>query len=704
MITETAKDLLRIRSLILNREYESALIAINSMNTSQLTENEKALLDLAFVNVNLSLGNIQKKTQLEFALSYFEKTNQHDHYAMAKYLCGWMYLEQGELLKAQEYFTESRVYFKRCNLDAEQARVLSRLAYISFKSGNLQTAIQQLTQSRQIYVEINDYKNELSILKNIHTLYYTHGKLKEAECVLKEIVGNDHFDLMPINISFNIALSKAHFGEFATAIIQMKSFKIKKVNDTRQAAIYYEYLGWIHLLAGEYQPALEALQQGLSISLEIAPKSDLVSQIKRRIADVYFGLRQYDKSKQFADEALQVSENLNERVEIAACWRVYGQLDAIAGKEESAREWFTKSIELFSMIESNYDLAVTRHVAATTGLYHNGERRAMLYLAREYFASEDVRHYVKKIDDEFQKSLQDSKPVKPPQNAPVVIAASAEMKKAVELAEIVSQADMTILLTGDTGTGKDLLAQYIHDCSGCKGPFVAVNIAGIPESMIEGELFGHRKGAFTGASHARAGLLEMAHNGTFYLNEVNSTPPAIQAKLLDVLERRKIRRLGENIWRDVSFRLISATNHELEELIRRNEFRADFYHRIKQVEIALPSLLERPDDIPALIRFFLTNTGMECDESQAQAIASRFESHLWSGNVRELKAEIEKLALLSGRNINKLFDSLPTDDEYQKEQLRSLLEKYNWNRSRVAQELGLTEGTIRHRIRKFKLL
>ncbi|MCP4570330.1 MAG: hypothetical protein GY841_22340, partial [FCB group bacterium] len=258
----------------------------------------------------------------------------------------------------------------------------------------------------------------------------------------------------------------------------------------RDKAIYYENLGWIHLLAGEYDQALDALKHGLEISMEIAPKSDLVSQIKRRMADAYFGLKDYTNARKLSAEAMKVSEHLNERVEIAACHRVDAQLEVVAGNDDTARSLFKRAINLFAMIESNYDLAVTRHIAATSGLYHNGERQALLYLARVYFVSEEVTHYVTKIDSALH-STKMPKAVKH-NNSQAFIAESPRMKKIVEMADMIAPSQMSILLTGDTGTGKDHLAKYIHDVSGMTGEFVSINISAIPNDMIEAELFGHR--------------------------------------------------------------------------------------------------------------------------------------------------------------------------------------------------------------------
>ncbi|MEZ5358291.1 MAG: sigma 54-interacting transcriptional regulator [Candidatus Zixiibacteriota bacterium] len=705
MSTSRTTKLKSIDKLLSSKSYEEVILKINQLDISELSEEEIAYKDLLLIRANLAIGNYDIAHLLSKTIKYYKFTNMHDKFARIKFYNGLYLIYIGNLVDAKESLTESYICYKRIDDKTGQAVVLSRLAEVQYIVGDVPSTIRLLEKSLNL-LDNNDIKRIRGIKSNIAQFYIISGRINNAECLLREIAKSWSRSNNQFYINYLMRLSTIYSlkGEYQESRRYLSKSLPYLLDNTYERVVYHENLGWTLNLEKDYDQAIIELQKGLRIASENSPSSTLVSQIKRRMADSYLGLKDYPNSAKYADEALAVAEKLNERVEIAECWRIQAQIANYHGEVDKARGLFKQAIDMFKMIGTQYNLASCRYIAATSGLYHNGERQALLFLAREYFASEDVQHYIKKIDDEFKKNLQSSKPVKPPQNAPVVIATSSEMKKVVETAQVMSQADMTILLTGDTGTGKDLLARYIHDCSGCKGEFISVNIAGIPESMIEGELFGHRKGAFTGASHARAGLLEMAHNGTFYLNEVNSTPPAIQAKLLDVLERRKVRRLGENIWRDVSFRLISATNHDLEELIRKNEFRADFYHRIKQVEIALSSLIERPEDIPALIQYFLSQVGLECDESQAQTIASRFESHLWPGNVRELKAEIEKLAVLSGRNINRLFASLPTDDGYQKEQLLTLLEKYNWNRTRVAKELGLTEGTIRHRIRKFKLL
>jgi DNA-binding NtrC family response regulator len=288
---------------------------------------------------------------------------------------------------------------------------------------------------------------------------------------------------------------------------------------------------------------------------------------------------------------------------------------------------------------------------------------------------------------------------------------STVMRKLVEVARHVAQSDMAILLTGPTGTGKDLLSEYIHYHSGRSGKYMPVNTAAIPDSMVEAELFGYRKGAFTGADRDKAGLIDQAAGGTLYLNEIADSSPEFQAKLLDVLERRRVRGLGNTDDHAVDFRLIAASNQDLAELVRQNRFRADLYHRLNQVNLTLPSLCDRKEDIPVLIKHFVTSCGIKPDEissngdrSPLTRLASTLSSHDWPGNVRELKAEIERLALVCERDLIRMAAMvMPPDCDADRDHLMQLLEETNWNRSEVARLMGVSEGAIRYRIRALGL-
>jgi len=514
-------------------------------------------------------------------------------------------------------------------------------------------------------------------------------------------------------ICLNEAVTYALKGQVAAARQLLSRVTSTFVDQLREEGLYYEFCGWVFLLEEDYPAAEKALLQGLDISLRIAPESALVSQIKRRLADACFGQAKYDRAQKYADEGLSVAEKIGERVEIAACWRVYAQLENHRGHQSTARGWFAKAIDIFSMIGSQYELAATRYLAAVSGVYQNGERQALLNLARAYFESEEVAPYLAKIDLALKKLPTPS--VRTADQAPTIIAENAAMRKLIDLARHVAQSDMTILLTGPTGTGKDLLSEYIHYHSGRTGKYVPVNTAAIPDGMIESELFGHRKGAFTGAEHRKLGLVDEAAGGTLYLNEIADSSPEFQAKLLDVLERRRVRSLGSTIEHKVDFRLIAASNQDLAELVRQNKFRADLYHRLNQVNLALPPLDDRKEDIPALVKHFLFLCGITPDEpagngdisSLTRFIAS-LASHSWVGNVRALKAKVERLAFTCKGDLVRMAEvaeSTPdsTECDAERDRLIKLLETTGWNRREVARRMGIAEGTVRYKIAKYGL-
>ncbi len=686
--------------------FQKVLDELDRINCNILPIDMLADYYLYLVEASIQMSCYNVSSQLLIAKNHFLENNCQNKYARIRYCEGLSLVYKGNFVDAKESLYEAFLIFKRLRDKRRQIIALNRIAYVYYHSGDYRSTIDYLLRSLDL-IDKTDTERLAVANFNIAQIYRIRGDVQKSKSTYARI-DKSIWDVASQNyIAYILQSSILHasMGDILLASSALSDLQLSIKSQSREQAIYFETIGWIHNLESKYDLALTELTKGLKIADEIAPESALMSQIKRRMADSYLGLKDYKLAELFASEALAVAEKLNERVEIAECWRIQAEIAHYNGESDRSKKLFKKAIDMFNMIGTKYNLAACRFIAATSGLYHNGEHQALLYLACEYFESENVTHYIKKIDDALSEpSSQITKKQKVSQSNSIVVAASPKMRKIVKLAEMIAPSPISVLLTGETGTGKDHLAKFIHDNSKCEGEFVAVNIAAIPETMLEAELFGYRKGAFTGADQSKPGLFEQADKGTFFLNEVSSASAAIQAKLLDVLERRKIRRLGENTERDASFRLLSASNRDLEEMIRQNEFRADLYHRIKQEEIKLPPLKERSEDILELVKHFLDQFGIKCHQDQVQLIASRYTSHTWPGNVRELKAEIERLAMMNDNNLAKIIDSSDSGNGSEIEQLQILLEKHNWNRSKVASELGISEGGVRYRMRKFKLL
>ncbi|MCS6925091.1 MAG: sigma-54 dependent transcriptional regulator [Candidatus Binatia bacterium] len=269
--------------------------------------------------------------------------------------------------------------------------------------------------------------------------------------------------------------------------------------------------------------------------------------------------------------------------------------------------------------------------------------RAVLEKARVFT---EIRHLRRLLKDRYEFGGMLSK--------------TPEMHRVFEIIRMVSATDVTVLIEGETGTGKELVAQAIHHQSPRRsGPFVAINCAGFPETLLESELFGYERGAFTGADQARPGKIELAHGGTLFLDEIESMPLAMQAKLLLVLQDRKVQRLGSTRKVHIDMRVISASNIPLTDLVAKGQMRSDFYYRINVIPIRLLPLRQRPEDIPLLVQDFLHHHPVAVqkgiDKISARAMAQLMQ-HSWPGNVRELQNVLERAIVLTpGRTIEE-FD------------------------------------------------
>ena len=232
-----------------------------------------------------------------------------------------------------------------------------------------------------------------------------------------------------------------------------------------------------------------------------------------------------------------------------------------------------------------------------------------------------------------------------------LIGVSEEIREVRALIAKVASTEATVLLQGESGTGKEVIARLVHDCSErAKGPFVPVNCGAIPGELLESELFGHEKGAFTGAIHSKQGLFESAQGGTLFLDEIGELPVTLQPKLLRALETRRARRLGGTKEYEFDFRLISATHRNLEHAISEGSFRQDLSYRLFSIEIMIPSLRERPEDIDLLAHHFLRMTARAWGKTVPGFASDTLEllrQHSWPGNVRELENVLQRALVLS---------------------------------------------------------
>jgi DNA-binding NtrC family response regulator len=313
-----------------------------------------------------------------------------------------------------------------------------------------------------------------------------------------------------------------------------------------------------------------------------------------------------------------------------------------------------------------------------------------------------------------------------------LIGSGKAMRQVFETIQKVAETDLTVLIRGESGTGKELVAQALHQRSSrAKRPFVAVNCAAISRELVESELFGHEKGAFTGADARRVGRFESAHEGTIFLDEIGDMAGETQAKVLRVLQERSFERVGGNQTIDVDVRVVAATHRDLAEDIKTDRFRPDLYYRLKVVEIELPRLRERSEDVPALAQRFLEEVserlGLE-KKRLAESALARLVRHAWPGNVRELHNVIEQAAVLSSGNTISVSDlnlgeeiaATPASDGayeglsfsdakrravegFERAFFLKALRRSGGNISRAAESIGMVRQSLQQKIREHEL-
>jgi DNA-binding NtrC family response regulator len=347
--------------------------------------------------------------------------------------------------------------------------------------------------------------------------------------------------------------------------------------------------------------------------------------------------------------------------------------------------------------------------------WENEKLLATLFAAMRLRESRDVIENLKIKNHEINQALND--------RYSEIIGTSGAMQKIFQTIDRVAKTDANVLILGENGTGKELIARAIHRNSSRKNEnFASVDLGSITETLFESELFGHKKGAFTDAKEDRAGRFELANNGTLFLDEIGNLSMPLQAKLLTVLHNRKVSRVGSNKDTPIDIRLICATNMPLYDMVKENRFRQDLLYRINTIEIEVPPLRERFEDIPLLANHFLKHYAEKYQKSVnkiSDGAVTRMHKHPWPGNIRELQHSIERAVILSNGSVLQPedFNFTPSAgkedgqlaleqynlEEVEKLLIRKVLKKYNGNITQAASELGLTRSSLYRRLEKYGL-
>lgn len=377
---------------------------------------------------------------------------------------------------------------------------------------------------------------------------------------------------------------------------------------------------------------------------------------------------------------------------------------------------------------THYNLFPGKTISVTASpIFDNGEVRLVVTNVRDMSELMQLREQLEKkqeIEELFHKYLEGMK------QSNSLVAVSQKMKALLVTALKVSTVDVTVLITGESGVGKEVMARYIHDNSPRKsGPFVAVNCGAIPETLLESEFFGYVGGAFTGAAkNGKKGLFETADGGTLFLDEIGDLPFNLQVKLLRALGTGEITRIGSNSPTPINIRLLAATNQDLEEMVKQQRFREDLYYRLNVINLPIPPLRERPEDIRPLCIYFLSEFNQRYGQNKQipLEVLNALENYKWPGNIRQLKNTIERMVVLSNgdhlelstlpfikdlsdqpmRNsteavtVNHFVPIPQAVEEVEKQILRHAINQYSSSRQ-IAYATGIDQKTVLRKIKKY---
>ena len=356
----------------------------------------------------------------------------------------------------------------------------------------------------------------------------------------------------------------------------------------------------------------------------------------------------------------------------------FGSIDqAVAAMKDGADDFITKPVDL-DQLELRVEKALKAHKLES-----------------------EVKHLKAQLDEKYGMNG--------------IVGSSPAMQKVFRMIRQAAPTDATVLIQGPSGTGKELVARAIHNLSNrSKGPFVAVEFAAISPNLLESEMFGHEKGAFTGAVSRRIGRFEAANHGTIFLDEISEMPLELQVKLLRVLQEREFQRVGSNETVKCDIRIVAATNRDLAAYVKEGKFREDLYYRLNVIDMRLPALKERTGDVPLLVNRYLREFGGKSVSPDAMRL---LESYQWPGNVRELRNAVEKMCVLSSsgeigvddvpdemkRDVTMTLSVSGTLGETEKAKILAVLEEVGGNRTKAAERLGISRRTIYRKLEEYGL-
>ena len=647
---------------------------------------------------------------------------------------GGILLNMGELKESEKAFRDAESIFRRKDCLEGQSQALNLLAGLFYKQADYKNSLSALIDAIEIARRLNDQKKLAYMMGNIGRIYAFTGDFAKAE---------EH---LQINIELSTELAdqretaRAYLalgyvyiqqGEYRKAeqTLNQACGHLARVNSRRNKVIYLTYLGELHYRSGRLQEAREALESALKLAEKSTPGTAAVGRVMRHLAELHVRRKNYSSARHYAAKAMVIMERAGDKLEVGALWKIKAIVAEANGQEAKGRESFVKAIDILRETGVRFEKAEALIAAGTSNLFTVRQRLTYLFRAEEFYRRsglsaklQQVERIINSIDypPAAKAGTGCSQTTNPPNGAGFLTGCPTIKRFKAQL-PIIGRSDLPLLLTGETGVGKDHMARYYHSLVKPDSPFVAVNCASLPETLLESELFGYHRGAFTGADSDKQGLFVVANRGVLYLDEIGDMPLSLQAKLLGVLETRRLIPLGsiEEILLDI--KLVVATNKDLEEMVECGAFRRDLYYRLSGLIFQIPALRNRKEDIPVLLRHFMERSHLlNNNDPIPTELIRQFVEYDWPGNTRELHNTVKRLEVMAelvaegdlvelSRSIfstempqakRSLFDRV---EQFERKMIVEALLAAQGNKSEAARILGIHEATIRTKMKRYQI-
>ena len=686
----------------------------------------------------------------ERANAYFRDRGLTGPLAHAYNCFGRIYFRLGDLDKAKEFY-EASLHLFRWDLNDEEGviRAHNNLGVLYRHLSDWRQATWHMLRSMEISTRLGNFAFIAVTSANLGIVHLKAGSWDEAR---------EHFDralTSYVQIGKDAGVARMRIGlatiasfrhDFAAAEAHLTAAAqiTARLGCSREQMLCLFGRGELCQEMNQFDDALSFYDQALEMARQIAPEGDTVHELERRRSEVFTLRGDLPEAQKAAEDALEHSIRLKDQLEEGATRRVLAQIHTLEGRSAEANTQARHAIRLLEAIHERFELArayleQAQRLKGVPDAERTREAQNFAFKALSLFENLGLEDSVDGCESLLRElhapswltaPRPDRAPHHPSSQTQDVARAHGFITQNQRTLEVVRKASellstpARVLLQGETGVGKNLLAYMFRTFEVERGrPFVEVNCTSLPGDLVESELFGYVRGAFTGAAITKRGIFEDADGGTIFLNEIGELSERTQVKLLQVLDDGTYRRLGEVRSRQLNVRIVSATNKDLDAAVRAGWFRADLYYRLGQVVLSLPPLRERREDIPLLIRNYLDE--LSAREGRQVVLSEDALEYLvslpWLGNVRELKHKIESVFLCAGRQ--ELLDRASMTrilypggagapagvypsrglrgkvDMVKREEVLAALSRNGGNRSRAAVELGITR---RHLIRLLK--